>query len=138
MVVTKTIRLTAEGYCDLHNITGEVQDNVSSSGINSGTVTVFVPGSTGGLTTIEYEPGLIQDMPDFMEKIIPSGVSYKHDETWHDGNGFSHLRAALIGPSLTVPFISRKLTLGTWQQIVFIDFDNKSRERELILQIVGD
>ena len=138
MVVTKTIRMKTEGYCDVHNITGEIQDCVNSSGINSGTVTVFVPGSTGGMTTIEYEPGLLKDMPAFMESIIPADKRYKHDDTWHDGNGFSHLRAALIGPDITVPFVSGKLTLGTWQQVVFIDFDNKRRERELIVQIVGE
>lgn len=138
MVVTKTLTLSAEGRCDLHDITANVGSLVKSSGITSGTVTVFVPGSTGGVTTIEYEPGLLQDMPDLMEKLIPSGVSYKHDETWHDGNGFSHLRAAMIGPDITVPFVSGKLTLGTWQQIVFIDFDNRSRDRELVVQIVGE
>ena len=138
MVVTKTIQLAAEGFCDMHNITGEVADCVRSSGINSGTATVFTPSSTSGLTTIEYEPGLIQDIPDLLEKIIPSDKRYKHDDTWHDGNGFSHLRSAIIGPDITVPFVARKLILGTWQQIVFIDFDNKSREREIIVQIIGD
>ncbi len=138
MVVTKTIQLSARGYCDIHNITGEVADCVRSSGISSGTVTVFTASSTSCLTTIEFEPGLVKDLPEFLEKLIPSNVSYKHDETWHDGNGFSHLRAALIGPDISIPFISRKLTLGTWQQVVFVDFDNKSRDRELIVQIVGD
>ncbi|MEZ5358909.1 MAG: secondary thiamine-phosphate synthase enzyme YjbQ [Candidatus Zixiibacteriota bacterium] len=138
MVVTKTIRLSAVGYCDIHNITGEVGDCVRSSGISSGTVTVFTSSSTSALTTLEYEPGLKKDLPEFLEGIIPSNVSYNHDQTWHDGNGFSHLRAALIGPDITVPFVSGKLLLGTWQQIVFVDFDNKSRSRELIVQIVGD
>ena len=138
MIVTKTIELSAQGYCDIHDITGIVGDQVRSSGISSGTVTVFVPGSTGGLTTIEYEPGLRADMPELMEKLIPSNVEYKHDQTWHDGNGFSHLRAAMIGPDITVPFVSGKLMLGTWQQVVFIDFDNRSRKRELIVQIMGE
>jgi len=138
MIVTKTINLSSKGICDIHDITGRVKDLVKSSGITSGTVTVFVPGSTGGLTTIEYEPGLQADVPELMEKLIPSDIDYRHDQTWHDGNGFSHLRAALIGPDITIPFVSGKLTLGTWQQVVFLDFDNRHRERELIVQIVGE
>lgn len=138
MIVTRSITLSAEGVCDIHDITRDVGSLIKSSGLNSGTVTVFVPGSTGGLTTIEYEPGLIQDLPALMEKLIPSNISYKHDETWHDGNGFSHLRAAMIGPDITVPFVAGKMTLGTWQQIVFVDFDNRCRERELIVQIYGE
>ena len=138
MIVTKTLSLAAKGYCDLIDITAMVADEVEASGITSGTVTVFVPGATGGLTTIEYEPGLMADLPELMEKLIPSNVSYKHDETWHDGNGFSHLRAAMIGPDITVPFVAGKLTLGTWQQIVFLDFDNRPRTRELVLQIMGE
>lgn len=138
MIVTKTIELSTRGRCDIHNITDQVRDYVSSSGIESGTVTVFVPGSTGGLTTIEYEPGLLKDVPELMEKLIPSDRPYEHDKTWHDGNGFSHLRSALIGPDITIPFVSRKLTLGTWQQIVFLDFDNRSRQRKLIVQIIGE
>jgi secondary thiamine-phosphate synthase enzyme len=138
MIVTKTMTLSAKGYCDIHDITGSVQDLVRSSGITSGTVTVFVPGSTGGLTTIEFEPGLRADLPELMEKLIPSDIDYKHDQTWHDGNGFSHLRAAMIGPDITIPFVAGKLTLGTWQQVVFLDFDNRRRNRELIVQIMGE
>jgi len=138
MIVTKTIELSARGYCDIHDITDRIRDSVKASGVSSGAVTVFVPGSTGGLTTIEYEPGLQKDIPELMEKLIPSDRPYHHDETWHDGNGFSHLRAALIGPDITIPFIGGKLTLGTWQQVVFLDFDNKRRKRELILQIIGE
>ncbi|MBD3218657.1 MAG: YjbQ family protein, partial [candidate division Zixibacteria bacterium] len=99
---------------------------------------IFCPGSTGGITTIEYEPGLQKDLPEFMEKIIPSNRSYEHDKTWGDGNGFSHLRSALIGPSLTAPVVSGKLRHGTWQQIVFLDFDNKSRTRELVITVMGE
>jgi secondary thiamine-phosphate synthase enzyme len=138
MVVSKTIHLSAKGYCDIHDITIEVSDCVESSGVSTGTVTVFVPGATGGLTTLEFEPGLRADFPELMEEMIPSDKTYKHDQTWGDGNGFSHLRAAMIGPDITVPFVSGKLTLGTWQQIVFLDFDNRSRDRELVVQIVGD
>jgi secondary thiamine-phosphate synthase enzyme len=97
-----------------------------------------MPGSTGGITTIEYEPGLLKDVPELMEKLVPSDRDYEHDKTWHDGNGFSHLRAALIGPDVTVPFNDRQLLLGTWQQVVFLDFDNRPREREIFLQLVGD
>jgi secondary thiamine-phosphate synthase enzyme len=138
MIVTKTITLSTEGRCDIHDITDQIINIVNSSGINSGTVTIFVPGSTGGLTTIEYEPGILSDLPELMEKLIPSDVSYKHDQTWHDGNGFSHLRSAMIGPDITIPFVAGKLTLGTWQQVVFMDFDNRSRKRELVVQIMGE
>ncbi len=138
MIVTKTIELSTRGRCDIHDITDRIRDHVASSGIGSGTVTVFVPGSTGGLTTIEYEPGLLKDLPALMEKLIPSDRPYEHDKTWHDGNGFSHLRSAMIGPDITIPFVSGKLTLGTWQQVVFLDFDNRGRQRKLIVQIIGE
>jgi len=138
MIVTKTIDLATQGHCDVHDITDQIAMQVASSGITSGTVTVFVPGSTGGLTTIEYEPGLLKDLPELMEKLIPSNIAYQHDQTWHDGNGHSHLRAALIGPDITIPFVAGKLTLGAWQQVVFVDFDNRSRRRELIVQIMGE
>lgn len=138
MIVTRTITLSSKGRCDIHDITDNVANLVESSGLNSGTVTVFVPGSTGGLTTIEYEPGLLSDLPELMEKLIPSDIDYKHDQTWHDGNGFSHLRAAMVGPDISIPFIDGCLTLGTWQQIVFLDFDNRRRNRELVVQILGE
>ncbi len=138
MIVTKTITLSTKGRCDIHDITDNLRSLVDSSGISTGTVTVFVPGSTGGLTTIEYEPGLLSDLPELMEKLVPSDIEYKHDQTWHDGNGFSHLRAAMIGPDITIPFVSGKLTLGTWQQVVFLCFDNRERNRELVVQIVGE
>ena len=138
MIVTKTIELATQGHCDVHDITDQIARQVASSKVTSGTVTVFVPGSTGALTTIEYEPGLLKDLPELMEKLIPSNVAYQHDQTWHDGNGHSHLRAALMGPDITIPFVAGKLTLGTWQQVVFIEFDNRSRRRELIVQIMGE
>jgi secondary thiamine-phosphate synthase enzyme len=138
MIVTESIRLHATGGCDIHDITPMVRELVAGAGVGSGTVTVFVPGSTGGLTTIEHEPGLMFDLPELMEKLVPSNKTYRHDQTWHDGNGFSHLRAALIGPDITVPFVNHELTLGTWQQIVFIDFDNRARNRELVVQIMGE
>ena len=138
MVITKTIGVSTSGAGDILDITGAVSKQVKSSGLINGTVTVFCPGSTGGITTLEFEPGLQADLPELMEKLIPSGISYKHDQTWHDGNGFSHLRSAVIGPDITVPFSAGKLTLGTWQQIVFCEFDNKNRRRELVVQIMGE
>ena len=120
------------------DITEELRKAVRESKIKSGAVLVFTPSATSGLTTLEYEPGLLKDLPQLMEKLVPSDKPYQHDETWHDGNGFSHLRSALIGPSLTVPFIDRELTLGTWQQVVFLEFDNRARQRRLAVQITGE
>ncbi len=138
MIDTREIELDTNGYCDIIDITDRIADAVRDSGLTGGIVTVFCPGSTGGLTTIENEPGLRKDLPQFFEKIIPSDKNYHHDETWHDGNGFSHLRSALIGPDLTVPFMGGRLTLGAWQQVVFLDFDNKARCRRLVVQIIGE
>lgn len=138
MVATKEITLNSTGPGDIADITSMVQQAVSDSHITDGTVTVFVPGSTAGLTTIEYEPGLLVDLPKLFEELIPSNRTYKHDETWGDGNGFSHLRSALIGPDITVPFCAGKLLLGTWQQIVFLEFDNRARSRSIIVQIIGE
>ncbi|MFH2037063.1 MAG: secondary thiamine-phosphate synthase enzyme YjbQ [Candidatus Zixiibacteriota bacterium] len=138
MIVTEEIRFESKGYCHLVNLTSKIAEKVATSGLKSGIVTVFTPSATSGLTTIEYEPGLIEDLPDFFEKIIPSGVPYKHDMTWHDGNGFSHLRSALIGPDITIPFNEGRMHLGTWQNIVFLDFDNRNRSRRVVLQIMGE
>ncbi len=138
MVRTQELKLRETRTGDIVDLTGGLAEAVRQSGLGSGTMTVFCPGSTGGLTTIEYEPGLQRDLPEFFERIIPSDRPYHHDETWHDGNGFSHVRAALIGPDITVPFVSGQLTLGTWQQVVFLEFDNKPRKRRLVLQIIGE
>lgn len=138
MVKTQELKLHETRTGDIVDITGGLAEAVKQSGINSGTITAFCPGSTGGMTTVEYEPGLQKDLPEFFEKIIPSDRSYHHDETWHDGNGFSHVRASLVGPDITVPFVSGELTLGTWQQVVFLEFDNKPRQRRLVLQIIGE
>ncbi len=138
MVKTDEIKLETRGAGDIIDITGEMEKAVRTSGMNAGTITAFVPGSTGGLTTIEYEPGLLKDLPELMEKLIPSDRPYEHDHTWHDGNGFSHLRAALIGPDITVPFVGGKLTCGTWQQVVFLEFDNRPRQRRIVLQLIGE
>ncbi len=136
-VVSKEVHFRTKGVDDIIDITPNVGDELRKTGLKSGTVTVFVPGSTGAVTTIEYEPGLLKDMPAFMEKLIPKTKSYAHDKTWGDDNGYAHLRAALLGPSLTVPFNNGKMILGTWQQIIFLEFDNRSRQRRLVLQFMG-
>jgi secondary thiamine-phosphate synthase enzyme len=138
MVVTKKIKLETKGNCDIIDITPQVEHEVATAKMNSGTVTVFVTGSTAGVTTIESEAGLLADFKNMWEKIVPKNIPYDHDARWGDGNGFSHVRASLLGPSLVVPFSERKLTLGTWQQIVFADFDNRPRSRQVVLQIMGE
>jgi secondary thiamine-phosphate synthase enzyme len=137
-VETRTLTVKSRAETDMIDITSEVQKAVSSSKIRSGTVTVFVQGSTASVSTIEFEPNLVQDFKDAMERIVPSKIKYRHTETWGDDNGKSHVRATLMGPSLTVPFKEKKLLLGTWQQIVLLDFDVPARNRELVVQIVGD
>lgn len=137
-VLTERVQLRSAGFCDIHDLTNEVASRLSGSGLQNGTVTVFVPGSTAGVTTIEYEPGLKKDLPEFFEKIAPVEGSYHHNATWGDGNGFSHVRAAFVGPSLSVPFTEGRLLLGTWQQIVLLDFDNGPRSREVVLQFLGE
>ena len=138
MVVTKSIKLKTKGETDIIDVTDKVNDCVASSKVKDGIVTVFVPGSTAGLTTIEFESGLIQDTKQAFEVIAPRKGEYHHNLRWQDGNGFSHVRAAMLGPSLSVPFSNKRLHLGTWQQIVLIDFDNRPRSRELIVQIMGE
>ncbi|HEC35002.1 MAG TPA: YjbQ family protein [Anaerolineae bacterium] len=138
MVVTRELRLNTQGHCDVRDITGEVAQVVRKSGLMAGTVTVFCPGSTAGLTTIEYEDGVIADLEQVLDEIVPPDRNYRHHLRWGDDNGHAHVRAALIGPSLTVPFVEGRLTLGTWQQIVFCDFDTRPRSRRLVVQIVGE
>jgi secondary thiamine-phosphate synthase enzyme len=132
------IKLKCLGFCDIHDITQKVQEIVGDSNINSGIVCVMSPGATAGITTCEYEEGLVSDIKEFFNKLIPENGKYQHNLRWADGNGFSHLRASLLGPSLSLPVSKGKLVLGTWQQIIFIDFDNRCRNRELYVQIVGD
>ena len=134
---THTIALKSKGDCDIINITNKVNDIIRENNFAEGTALLFVPGSTAGITTIEYETGLLKDYPNFFEKIIPKDQNYHHDNTWHDGNGHSHVRASLQGASFTVPFKNKSLILGTWQQIIFVDFDNRPRDREIIVQITG-
>ena len=137
-IITKQLNLKTQGTGDLINITEDIQEALEKSGLKQGAVTVFVIGSTAAITTLEYEPGLISDMKELYEKLVSSTKSYTHDETWGDANGFSHLRAALQGPSLAIPFNSGRLTLGTWQQIVLAEFDTRSRQRKIILQFIGE
>ncbi|MFH0838591.1 MAG: secondary thiamine-phosphate synthase enzyme YjbQ [Candidatus Omnitrophota bacterium] len=137
-IITKSISLKTRGAGDLINITSEIEALLSQTALKEGNVTVFVVGSTAGITSFEYESGLIKDMKDIYEKLAPSTKQYAHDETWHDANGFSHVRAALQGPSMTVPFENNRLSLGTWQQIVLAEFDNRSRTRKVIIQFMGE
>ncbi|MHC4788573.1 MAG: secondary thiamine-phosphate synthase enzyme YjbQ [Planctomycetota bacterium] len=138
MVETRTFVFSTEAEMDVVDITKDVGDLLAATAASDGVVTVFVPGSTGALTTMEYEPGLVKDMKEFFEKVVPQDHYYHHEERWHDKNGHSHVRASLIGPSVTIPFRDRRLMLGTWQQIIFLDFDVRARERELFVQIIGE
>lgn len=120
------------------DITQKIEEVVLKSGLNTGICTVFCPGSTGSIITIEYEGGLLKDFPEAMERLAPQDATYEHHLRWRDGNGHSHIRASIIGPSLTIPFVDTKLTLGTWQQVTFVDFDNKSRNRKIEILIIGE
>ena len=137
-IQTKKLVEKTQGYCDIIDITAKVQDQIKKEKIQKGLATLFVSGSTAALTTIEYEPGLVQDMKEFVEKLIPSNQRYHHDDRWGDDNGFSHLRASLFGPSLQIPIESGRMLLGTWQQVVLVDFDNRPRTREIVVQIMGE
>ncbi len=138
MVVTKKISLQTKGQCDIIDITHQVEQQVAATNINSGTATLFVTGSTAGVSTIEFEPGLLTDFKNMWERNVPQNIPYEHDRRWGDGNGYSHIRASLLGASLVIPFTDKKLTVGTWQQIVLVDFDNRPRSRQIILQIIGE
>ena len=138
MVVSEFISLQTKGFGDIIDITSNVVSIIEGSKMKNGAVTVFCPGSTGAVTTIEYERGVLEDLKKAIERMAPSDIPYAHDRRWGDGNGFSHVRAALVGPSLTVPLTRGALALGTWQQIVFIDFDNRKRQRKIIVQLLGE
>jgi len=138
MIITKTINLQTKGNCDIIDITPQVEQQVAETDINNGTATLFVAGSTAGISTIEFESGLLSDFQSMWERNIPQNIPYNHDRRWGDGNGHSHVRASLLGASLVIPFNDKKLTLGTWQQIILVDFDNRPRSRQIILQIMGD
>ncbi len=137
-VATRSFQLRTGGDTEVLDITPQVGRAVRDAGLKNGTATVFISGSTGAVTTVEFEPGLQRDLPEIMEQLVPAARGYHHDETWHDGNGHAHLRSALVGTSFTVPVVDGCLTLGTWQQIVFLDFDNRPRKREILVQIVGE
>ncbi|MDP8233310.1 MAG: secondary thiamine-phosphate synthase enzyme YjbQ [Candidatus Saelkia tenebricola] len=136
-VQTKELSFSTKGNGEIIDLTDKIQNALHEAKFKDGIVTCFVVGSTSGITTIEYEPGLLQDLPNLMEKLIPVNDDYKHNATWGDGNGFSHLRHSLIGASLTIPFEKGHLLLGTWQQVVFLEFDNTQRQRTVILQFMG-
>ena len=133
-VITKTIQVKTKGEDD---ITDQTSKGIEGSKMKNGVVTIFVSGSTAALTTIEYEPGLLSDFPKMLERVAPKNIDYGHEKLWHDGNGHSHVRASLVGPSLTVPFCNGQMMLGTWQQIVLVELDTRSRDRSLVLQIIG-
>ncbi|MBA2268280.1 MAG: secondary thiamine-phosphate synthase enzyme YjbQ [Thermoproteota archaeon] len=136
-VFTKNIQIKSKSENDIIEITDEVTKTVKESKIQNGAVVVFVVGSTAAITTIEYEPGLQKDFPKMLSRLAPKDIEYAHDNTWHDGNGHSHVRASLIGPGITIPFVEGHLTLGTWQQIVLIEMDTRPRERKIIIQVIG-
>ena len=138
MVISKKLELQTRGNGDTHDITDAVARVVRESGLQSGTVTLFCPSSTSGLTTIEFEPGAVSDLQHVFDQVVPPGRDYRHNERWGDGNGHSHVRASLLGASLVVPFVGGQLTLGTWQQVIYIDFDIRPRHRKVIAQIIGE
>ncbi|MCD6358697.1 MAG: YjbQ family protein [Dehalococcoidia bacterium] len=138
MTITKKIQLDTNGNCDIIDITQQISNEIEGSNLETGIVTVFVAGSTAGVTTIEYESGLIADIKLFFENIAPQSIHYNHNIRWNDGNGHAHIRASILGPSITIPFTQKSLMLGTWQQIILIDFDNRPRSRQVILQLIGD
>lgn len=140
MVTVRTKKITEEtaGFCDIVDITAKIKDFIKQTQFLAGAATLFVSGSTAALTTIEHEPGLVLDLKEFVEKVIPADRRYHHDDRWGDDNGFSHLRASLFGPSLAIPVENGQLALGTWQQIILLDFDNRPRKREIIVQLIGE
>ena len=138
MVITQEIHLSTRGHCDIQDVTSQVAQAVKDSGLQAAADDFFCPGSTGSLTTIEFESGALADLEQVFDEIAPPDRDYRHHLRWGDDNGHSHVRAALMGPSLTVPFVEGELTLGTWQQIVFLDFDTRPRSRRLVLQVMGE
>jgi secondary thiamine-phosphate synthase enzyme len=138
MVFGKAITVPMQGFSDMHDITGDVEEIIEESKIKSGIATVFATGSTASVSTIEYEPALVEDVRERLEDIAPRTMRSRHSETWGDDNGFSHIRATLMGPGITVPFVNGKLELGTWQQIVVIDHDNRGRSRRVFVQVLGE
>ena len=138
MIRTEKITETTAGFCDIIDITSKVRASLARAKLHNGLMALFVAGSTAALTTLEYEPGLVQDLKEFVERLIPSNRRYRHDDRWGDDNGFSHLRAALFGPSLSIPVADGQPLLGTWQQVILVDFDNRPRTREIVVQFIGE
>jgi len=138
MVESRRIRINTRGNCDIIDITPQVAKEVDDSGVGSGIVTVFTVGSTAGISTIENESGLLSDFKAMWDRVVPVNIDYKHNRAWGEGNGHSHMRASVLSASLTVPFSNKRMALGTWQQIVYVDFDNRPRSREIVLQIIGE
>ncbi|MGH7888488.1 MAG: secondary thiamine-phosphate synthase enzyme YjbQ [Candidatus Binatia bacterium] len=137
-IETKKISESTSGFCDIIDLTAKLKAHIQQANIRAGTATLFVSGSTAALTTIEHEPGLVQDLKELVEKHIPSDRRYHHDDRWGDDNGFAHLRASFFGPSLTIPVVNGAPSLGTWQQVILLDFDNRPRTREIIVQLIGE
>ncbi len=137
-VKTGSLSFPTHGHTDILDLTQDVKRLLKTSGLNSGMLTIFCPSSTSGLTTVEFEPGAVADLKRLFEELVPSSREYDHNATWQDGNGHAHMRASLLGASLTIPFVDGNLTLGTWQQIVYLDFDNRPRHRELVVQMIGE
>lgn len=138
MITTDTISLSTNGHCDIVDITLSIEQQLAKSEVINGIATVFVTGSTAGITTIEYEPGIIADLKDAWQRLVPDNIPYVHNRAWGDGNGYSHIRASLLGCSLVIPFENKQLKLGTWQQVVLVDFDNRPRQRQLVVQLMGE
>ena len=136
-IITDVVSISTKGFNDIIDITPQVQDYLRASKLSEGQVTVSISGSTAGVTTIEYEPGLLKDIPEILNQIAPMDRTYQHDATWGDGNGYAHVRAALVGSSLTIPFKEKRMLLGTWQQVVILDFDNRPRQRDVVVQFMG-
>ncbi len=136
-IITEYLELKTKGDGDYHNITSHIETRLKKTGLEEGNLTIFVGGSTAGLTTFEFEPGLYKDIKELFEDLAPESKNYHHNMTWHDGNGYAHVRSAICKPTFTCPFSKGKLLLGTWQQIVFLEFDNRSRDRKIILQFIG-
>ncbi len=137
-VVTRTLTVDTRGNCDIIDITPDITRELDDAGLSNGIATLFIAGSTAGVTTIEYESGLINDFKSVWERNVPRNIPYQHDQRWGDGNGYSHVRASIQGPSLTIPFANKKLLLGTWQQVVIVDFDNRPRSRKIVIQFLGE
>ena len=138
MIISKTVSIPTRGRGDIIDITQQIASQIQNTQISAGIVTIFVAGSTAGISTIENEDGLISDFKAMWERLVPQNIRYEHNERWRDGNGYAHVRASLLGPSLTIPLVNQRLSLGTWQQIILVDFDNRARQREIVVQIMGE